>query len=445
MNIKSLLLGSAAAMVAVSGAQAADAIVVEPEPVEYVRVCDAYGSGFFYIPGTETCIRFSGFIRSAYDKTYFDGEADALAAGELGTVTNTGPGPDGFNGTADDVTQTVPSAAVGASTFDGSSVFWGQRARLNIDTRNETDWGTLRAIYRLEGDGNTDSDIDMDVALISLAGFRAGFAGGNYWSSNHGFGWVNAEGIGSSFGGISVTDGFYGFDDATIFDYTWAADGFSVTIGVEDPRIKNGTGDPANGTFSGGTGGDANFYAGFNYSGEGFGVAFTAVHDSLATEVTAAGVNANRGEWAYKVSANVDLSGMVPGGTLWGTYMDDGDAITNYVHANAALANPNSIWAVAFQMNLTDEVEFWANYWDADSDFAVVGSGVGTEGNATQFGIGLNWYPAAAPGFHIKAAYFNGEIENSRSGTLAGAVGATTGQSIDADYDGFEVVLRRDF
>ncbi|MEO1142504.1 MAG: porin, partial [Pseudomonadota bacterium] len=64
MNIKSLLLGSAAAMVAVSGAQAADAIVVEPEPVEYVRVCDAYGSGFFFIPGTETCIRLGGFVRS---------------------------------------------------------------------------------------------------------------------------------------------------------------------------------------------------------------------------------------------------------------------------------------------------------------------------------------------------------------------------------------------
>ncbi|MGO4625260.1 porin, partial [Ensifer sp. 2TAB8] len=44
MNIKSLLLGSAAALAAVSGAQAADAIVAaEPEPMEYVRVCDAFG------------------------------------------------------------------------------------------------------------------------------------------------------------------------------------------------------------------------------------------------------------------------------------------------------------------------------------------------------------------------------------------------------------------
>lgn len=64
MNIKSLLLGSAAALVAVSGAQAADAIIApEPEAVEYVRVCDAYGAGYFYIPGTETCLRIGGYVR----------------------------------------------------------------------------------------------------------------------------------------------------------------------------------------------------------------------------------------------------------------------------------------------------------------------------------------------------------------------------------------------
>jgi len=64
MNIKSLLLGSAAALIAVSGARAADAVVVaEPEPAEYVRICDVYGAGYFYIPGTETCLRVGGYIR----------------------------------------------------------------------------------------------------------------------------------------------------------------------------------------------------------------------------------------------------------------------------------------------------------------------------------------------------------------------------------------------
>src|SRR6185295_10750420 len=64
MNIKSLLLGSAAALIAVSGARAADAVVVaEPEPAEYVKICDVYGSGYFYIPGTETCLRIGGYVR----------------------------------------------------------------------------------------------------------------------------------------------------------------------------------------------------------------------------------------------------------------------------------------------------------------------------------------------------------------------------------------------
>ena len=74
MNIKSLLLGSAAALAAVSGAHAADAIVAaEPEPVEYVRVCDAYGTGYFYIPGTETCLNVGGYLR--FDVGFGAGDA----------------------------------------------------------------------------------------------------------------------------------------------------------------------------------------------------------------------------------------------------------------------------------------------------------------------------------------------------------------------------------
>ncbi len=37
--------------------------LLEPEPVEYVRVCDAYGTGYFYIPGTETCLQIGGYVR----------------------------------------------------------------------------------------------------------------------------------------------------------------------------------------------------------------------------------------------------------------------------------------------------------------------------------------------------------------------------------------------
>ena len=60
--VKSLLLGSAAGLAAVTGAQAAD-MPVKARPVEYVRICSLYGEGFFYIPGTDTCLKLGGYLR----------------------------------------------------------------------------------------------------------------------------------------------------------------------------------------------------------------------------------------------------------------------------------------------------------------------------------------------------------------------------------------------
>ena len=60
--VKSLILGSAAALVAMSGAQAAD-LPVKAKAVEYVRICSLYGAGFYYIPGTDTCIKLGGYLR----------------------------------------------------------------------------------------------------------------------------------------------------------------------------------------------------------------------------------------------------------------------------------------------------------------------------------------------------------------------------------------------
>ena len=61
--VKSLLLGSAAGLVAMAGAQAAD-LPVKAKPVQYVKICSLYGAGFYYIPGTDTCIKIGGFVRA---------------------------------------------------------------------------------------------------------------------------------------------------------------------------------------------------------------------------------------------------------------------------------------------------------------------------------------------------------------------------------------------
>ena len=59
-SVRHSLLGSAAALVTVAGAQAADLPARKAAPVAYVRICDAYGAGFFYIPGTDTCLKVGG-------------------------------------------------------------------------------------------------------------------------------------------------------------------------------------------------------------------------------------------------------------------------------------------------------------------------------------------------------------------------------------------------
>ena len=186
MNIKSLLLGSAAALVAVSGARAADAVVVaEPEPVEYVRVCDAYGAGFFYIPGTETCLKISGYMR-------YDAKA----------------GDDPYNGFERDT--------------------WAKRSRfsLRVDARNETELGTLRSYAELRfnfDDGANDENVELNNGFIELGGFRVG-ASDSQFTSYLGY-------LGDIISDDVIEPGAYVTNQIS---YTFAGgNGFSATIGLE--------------------------------------------------------------------------------------------------------------------------------------------------------------------------------------------------------------------
>jgi hypothetical protein len=161
MNIKSLLLGSAAALVAVSGARAADAVVIaEPEPMEYVRICDTYGVGFYYIPGTETCLKVSGYVR-------YDIGIGARGLQDVYDKEDLFDGEDNFNDT----------------------YFKRARFQLRVDSRAETELGTLRTYAAINFQYDTEvSDADnytfnttftqdefaIDHAYIELGGFRVG-------------------------------------------------------------------------------------------------------------------------------------------------------------------------------------------------------------------------------------------------------------------------------
>src|SRR5471032_2803718 len=120
--VKRLILGSAASLLALGGAQAAD-LPVKAKAVEYVRICSLYGAGFYYIPGTDTCIRIGGAIR--LDVAFHGGIYDA------------------------------PFWQGGANGAQLWTQNWYQnRERLNLteDTRTATEYGVLRTYANLQFD-----------------------------------------------------------------------------------------------------------------------------------------------------------------------------------------------------------------------------------------------------------------------------------------------------
>jgi Porin subfamily len=116
--VKSLFLGSAAGLVAMSGAQAAD-LPVKAKAVEYVRICSLYGAGFFYIPGTDTCVKLGGYLR-----------VDVLA-----------------NSNSDDTGNT--NGAAGANNRFTNAFTWRSREDFDIDTRTATEYGVVRTFMDL--------------------------------------------------------------------------------------------------------------------------------------------------------------------------------------------------------------------------------------------------------------------------------------------------------
>ena len=199
MNIKGLLFGSAAALVAVSGARAADAVVMpEPEPMEYVRVCDVYGAGFYYIPGTETCLQISGEVWYEMGATSDNGLTD--------TPNYYGYAPDGWNKMT--------------------------HARVNFDVRSETEWGTLRGYIRLQSEWGLPGDgaVEADQAWLALGGLRMGYTESAWVESFKGG--VAAYGS-HSWGGL-----YYGDQQRHQISYSFGSEeAFAATLSLEDDAL----------------------------------------------------------------------------------------------------------------------------------------------------------------------------------------------------------------
>ncbi|WP_420971818.1 porin [Bradyrhizobium sp. B120] len=163
-----VVLTSAASFIALGAAQAAD-LPVKAKPIEYVKVCTPYGAGFYYIPGTDTCIKLGGYARA-----------------EVALATNT-ISPSRVNG-------------VGGAN-NRLSNYYSTRAReaLSIDTRTTTEYGGLRTYFEgaftwtaggytgvgagltggattYSGDSVAGGTLGVFYAFIQFAGFTMGKA-----------------------------------------------------------------------------------------------------------------------------------------------------------------------------------------------------------------------------------------------------------------------------
>jgi hypothetical protein len=202
--VKSLLLGSAAGVVAVAGAQAAD-LPVKAKPVQYVKICTLYGDGFYYIPGSDTCIRFTGYIRADY----------------------------GYQVTG--ARQPQYSGAAGANDRTVNRYSTRHRGSFSIDTRTQTAYGTLRTFqtHHMQNENSTDS-FNITRAFIQWGGFTFGRT----------VSFIDHEGsLGDSgFRSLhqSQQDSTTGASGTNQIAYTWQlGNGITLNVGADERRIRN--------------------------------------------------------------------------------------------------------------------------------------------------------------------------------------------------------------
>lgn len=212
MNFKTILLGSAAAL-AVTGVQAAD-MPMTPEPVDYVRVCDAFGSGYWYIPGTETCIKLGG--RARFEVLLHDSAA-VDTAGTYGGIS------------ASVYVSSTNAWAYGSAYVYGSVshhyASWEFRSNgmLSTSVKSMTEYGVLNGYIELsfnQDNNGKDDAVHVDHVFLELGHVLMGHTDSTF---NYG-------------GGFTFDGSNHGNTETDQIRLNWAMNGFGLMLGLEDPR-----------------------------------------------------------------------------------------------------------------------------------------------------------------------------------------------------------------
>jgi hypothetical protein len=299
MNIKSLLLGSAAALAVVSGAHAADAIVAaEPEPLEYVRICDAYGKGYFYIPGTETCLRIGGKVRTEGQWGDAYGNNGRLYTDQNGNQINDGAG-NWQTGT-----------------------LWHTRFELNVDTATDTEYGPLKTatVMRWDWQEGNSTGTNLLHANISLGGFLVGKDDSQFNQFTGYAGDVINDDV--------VYDGPYELNQLTyLYD---AGNGFTAVISLEDSNSNPVVDGGSNFAYGGAWEVNRNnqyapdVVAGIGWKGGNWGIKLVGGYDSIVEE------------GAIKARLDADFGAFTA--FLMGGWNTDGSKLNKYAGSNLSVS-----------------------------------------------------------------------------------------------------------
>ena len=312
--VKSLFLAGPATIVAAAAGYAADLPANRAAPVSYVRVCDAYGSGFFFIPGTDTCLRVGGYAR-------FEARIQ--------------PGH-----TINNLAATTVAGAVGqiGSAQDETGI--EVRGRIDVDARTQTQWGTVQTVVHVRGAnadgiyslgsstefqpaytpvGNKATAITLERAYIRFAGLTAGVSSENFST------------MPSYMYGPNIYAGFPNGVKQLTYTATFGG-GFSSTIAVES---KGDFGGNAN------TAGDGSLNGAIPYA---YGVTYANRWDSGYVLVGNVRYDAS---WGY-----FQVNGAVQNDTISATTLGGGGATSTYSPLSGQTGRTAWAAGASFRYNL---------------------------------------------------------------------------------------------
>lgn len=376
--VKSLLLGTAAGLVATAGAQAAD-LPVKAKPVQYVKICSLYGAGFYYMPGTDTCIKVGGFVRA---------EVNFNAGGSFATLFQ---------------------------NYDlrtANTQSWRTRAGITADARSQTAYGTLRGYAYLASTGDNSiagaptngtgasayTRLFAPAAFIQFAGFTMGKTGSFF--DFDGMGYSNQSNVwGSAQGGNGIE----------VWAYTaQLGNGLSASISAENNNGRRMGVANAAGTTNGAAGQSMPDIVGNLRIDQAWGSAqimgaYHQVNYAVATDPS------DKSGWAFGAGLRVNLPMLGKGDYIIGQFTYGVGAI-DYV--GSGLANAQSVQRGG--------VSSYGPAWD--SVVTAAGSADLTTGWSITGGLEHNW----VPGWKTSLFGAYGKLEYSTAASAALQLAANT-------------------